>query len=257
MKKQVQSILQQSGVPLYGICRFADVLPLLPCRAAARLPKDAKSVVMVAFPYKTEGQPQNISRYATVPDYHTVCGHILQGLAAQLQAALGGLWEPFVDNSPIPEVKAAVLAGLGVQGKNGLLITKNYGSFVFLGELVTDLVLPATAHSGQCANCGACAAVCPSDCIGKEKSTCLSAVTQKKGDLTLEETEKIRATGCIWGCDLCQNVCPHNQSAQNTPIAAFTKEFLPSWHPGDPIEGRAFAWRGEKVITRNANLLKK
>ncbi len=256
MENTLQEILKQTGLP-FGFCAFGDLDPLLPCRAAARLPQNAQSVVMLAFPYKTAVEPQNISRYATVPDYHAVCGEILQTLADKLQAAVGGSWVPFTDNSPIPEVKAAVLAGLGVRGKNGLLITREYGSYVFLGELVTDVPLPTTAHKGACMLCGACVAACPSGCVGGDKSVCLSAVTQKKGELTPAEAEKIIATGCIWGCDICQKVCPHNIVAKNTPLEPFLQDIRPAWHPGDPIEGRAFAWRGEQVIARNANLFKK
>ncbi len=258
MQERLQRIFNQKNLPLYGVCDFASLLPLLPCRAAARLPQNAKCVVMVAFPYKTPIEPQNISRYATVPDYHTVCGEILNALAAELQAEFGGNWAPFVDNSPIPEVKAAVLAGLGVRGKNGLLITREYGSYVFLGELVTDVALPtATPRRGSCMLCGACTSACPSGCIGGDKSACLSAVTQKKGDLTPAEAEKIIAAGCIWGCDICQKICPHNLVAENTTLEPFLQDVRPAWHLGDPIEGRAFAWRGEKVIARNANLFKK
>lgn len=258
MQERLQKILRKKGLPLYGVCDFASLLPLLPCRAAARLPQNAKSVVVVAFPYKTPTEPQNISRYATVPDYHAVCGEILAALATQLQAEFGGSWAPFVDNSPIPEVKAAVLAGLGVRGKNGLLITLDYGSYVFLGELVTDVDLPvATPRRSSCMQCGACTTACPSGCIGGEKSACLSAVTQQKAPLTPKQETQIRQSGCIWGCDICQKVCPHNLVAENTFLEPFLQDVRPAWHLGDPIEGRAFAWRGEGVISRNAKLLEK
>lgn len=256
MQAEVQKILKNNGISLFGACAFADVLPLLPCRAAARLPRDPKTVLVAVFPYKTAGEPQNLSRYATVPDYHTVCGGMLENAAGELQATFGGQFTAFVDNSPIREVKAAVLAGLGMQGKNGLLITQKYGSFVFIGEIVTDLALPTTAHSAFCADCGACTAACPAGCIGGDRSVCLSAVTQQKGELTEAQSQMMRDNGCIWGCDICQNVCPHNRQAQNTDIPAFLEGFRAGFAPGDPIDGRAFAWRGQQVICRNAGLIK-
>ncbi len=143
--EQIGRILTSCGAALWGICAFPPERELLPCRAASRLPEHPCRVVMCAFPYRTEDSPgRNISRYAVVADYHRVVRSALEQAADKLSARLGGAFVPFVDASPIPEVACAVRAGLGVRGKNGLLITREYGSFVFLGELVTDLPLPCS-----------------------------------------------------------------------------------------------------------------
>ena len=109
----------------------------------------------------------------------------------------------FVDNSPIPEVKTAALAGLGVVGENGLLITEEFGSWVFIGEIVTDLFIECEEREiKSCIKCGKCKKVCPA------KNECLSAVSQKKGELSSEEERLLKENNIVWGCDICQEVCP-------------------------------------------------
>lgn len=224
---------------------------------------------MCLFPYA--GLPGeaggNLSAYAAVPDYHTVVGDILKNAAARLKTAFpSNTFAVFCDSSPIPEVAAAVLAGLGVRGRNGLLIHKKYGSFVFIGEIVTDLSLEtADAAERQCENCGKCEQSCPAGALrdGKlDASLCLSAVTQKKGALTVRETEMLRQQGCVWGCDVCQNICPHNRSLPPTPVAAF-REGRRSTLSKDEAEradfekthaDRAYLWRGRAVLLRNLGI---
>ncbi len=256
MEKTVALLRKLTDVP-FGFCAFSEISDrLLECRAKQRIPENANTVICFAFPYKVcEQPPENISRYAAVPDYHTVCGDQLKKIAVALcDENEGYSFEPFIDNSPIPEVAAAAAAGLGVVGKNGLLITEKYGSFVFLGEVVTDMPMKTDTLFDMCENCGICAAACP---VGLNKSRCLSALTQKKGVLTAEEEKKITDSGCIWGCDICQNVCPHNKNAENTQNADFISGYRNRYKSGEDISGRAFAWRGEKVIKRNAELCAK
>ena len=127
----------------------------------------------------------------------------------------------FADHSPIMEVDAAARAGLGVLGMNGLLLTPGYGSFVFIGELITDAdytlvtgepIPDFPADPPRCEGCGLCVKACPAGCRAGDRSGCLSALTQKKGDLTPEETAAIVKGGLVWGCDACQLACPHNRA---------------------------------------------
>lgn len=134
------------GLPLHGACAFAELSHnLLPCRAAARLPDKPGTVLTLLFPYRFPDRgPRNLSRYAAcLPDYHLAAGEVLSSAAAALRAAYPRYrFEPFVDNSPLPEVRAAALSGLGCIGDNGLLIHPVYGSWVFIAAIVTDMVLP-------------------------------------------------------------------------------------------------------------------
>ncbi|MBR6693472.1 MAG: epoxyqueuosine reductase [Clostridia bacterium] len=250
MQKVIDIIEKSIDVP-FGFCPFSEVAEhLLDCRAKSRLPKDAKTVICFAFPYKVEDKaPKNISRYAAVPDYHEICGNLLAALAEKLRGETGCEFEYFVDNSPVPEVFAAARAGLGVIGENGLLITEQYGSFVFLGEIVTDMELCGDkGEIAHCSACGACKKACP---VGLSKSECLSAVTQKKKPLSMDEQKLIRENGSVWGCDICQNVCPMNSGTQKTKIPEFLEGYRDSYERGEDISGRAYCWRGEAVISRN------
>ena len=244
----------------YGFSSF-DALKdrLVPCRAASRLPAHAKTVITVLFPYylgEENYAGRNVSRYAVPADYHLIAGRYLQEMARRLREAYPeNVFEPFIDNSPIPEVRAAVNAGLGVLGRNSLFIHPVYGSWVFLGEIVPDRYFaPAEKKPSSCGDCGACEKACPGGAIGKngvDPEKCLSYLSQKKGELSAETGEKMKTLGCAWGCDVCQSVCPHNQNAAKTPIPEFYETAAPHVTPDTPVEGRAFAWRGKKVIERN------
>lgn len=249
-----------------GVCSFEAVSAhLLPCRRKVLLPKDAKSILVVLFPYYLGEEAYaeaNISRYAVPADYHDIVGAMLDEACARLRA----YWPqhqfiPFCDNSPIPEVYAAAKAGLGVIGKNGLLIHPRYGSFCFIGEVVTDLALSPTGDAIRtCCGCGRCENSCPAGALlggSVAKAHCLSAVTQQKQELTEAQRLQILQSGCVWGCDICQTVCPQNQNAEKTPIAAFYQTAIPYIAADTPIDGRAFAWRGERVIRRNLAIFEK
>lgn len=256
---EITAILRRFA-PDCGVCSFDTVAPhLLPCRAAARLPQHPKSVIVMIFPYRfPETEKRNLSRYACVTDYHRAAGAVLENAAAACRETFPAYqFVPFIDNSPIPEVRAAAHAGLGAVGENGLLIHPVFGSFVFLGELVTDMPLPAAdAPLSRCEQCGACSLACPGGCLpGKGRETCLSAVTQKKGALTEQERALIRKGGLVWGCDRCQEVCPHNRTAKIDPHPCF-ECYTPCYLPIDAaFDTRAYAWRGRAVPARNYELL--
>ncbi len=248
------------GKETFGICSFADVRDkLLACAAKKRLPVDAKSILLYVFPYRfPETEERQLSFYACVPDYHKAAGSVLNGMAAALKSAYPAYqFVPFIDNSPIPEVYAAAKAGLGVVGKNGLLIHPAYGSYVFIGEIVTDMPLKTTGGEIQtCCDCGACVQACHGGCLPDSRDTCVSAITQKKGELTTEEIALIKKNGLVWGCDRCQEVCPHNKDAKISPHPCFDT-FTPCFIENDPnFADRAYAWRGEAVIRRNIEILK-
>ena len=260
MKKIVSEILEKSGIKNFGFCDFSLLEnDLIDCAAKLRLPQNSKSVITFLFPYKIKmKKPKNISRYAAVEDYHKVCSKILEKICLNLKEKFKeNEFRFFIDNSPIKEVKAAVYSGLGVCGKNGLLINKKYGSFCFIGEIVTDLKIQTVKNNiTNCIGCNICIKNCPSGFLGDKKNKCLSAITQQKKPLTDEEKELIKKSGCIWGCDICQEVCPMNKDKEFTKVNEFITSYRDEYTENEDIKNRAYEWRGEKVIKRNFDILK-
>ncbi|MDD6478236.1 MAG: DUF1730 domain-containing protein [Oscillospiraceae bacterium] len=257
MKQRIIEIITEVGIKDVGFCAFSQLEDkLIDCRAKNRIPQNAKTVITCLFPYKVrEAAPQNISRYAAVPDYHKVCGEYLRRACAEVSKYIDGYqFDFFIDNSPIPEVYAAAISGLGVIGKNGLLINKKYGSFVFIGEIITDLDLRLDNKTPKnCKDCGICMSVCPKGILGD----CLSNISQKKGELEAEELAALQKHNIVWGCDICSEVCPENKDAQITYIKEFIDGYRDKFCLGEDISGRAYEWRGEKPVMRNLLNLEK
>lgn len=226
------------------------------------------TVVMILVPYYTpvcDLPSVNLSAYAIAEDYHRFFAALFDELLPQLQERFpSNRFAGFTDHSPIDEIHAASRAGLGVIGKNGLLLTQPYSSYVFLGELITDRQTDVAAHPVTfCENCGACRAACPAP------TACLSALTQKKGELTEDEIAAIRNLNSVWGCDICQAVCPHTIRAKKngtifSPIPYFSQQTTPHLTSSllramsdEEFEKRAYAWRGRSTIERNLRLFEK
>lgn len=250
--------------PLWGVCDFAPFAEhILPCRAAKRIPDGAQSILVALFPYylgEDAYEDSNISRYAVVPDYNDFLRDMLCEAAAELSELLPNeQFAAFCGNSPLPEVAAAVKAGLGTRGRNGLLLTERYGSWVFIGEIVTTLHLtPAEKELHLCDSCDLCIRACPTGALsesGFDDTLCLSAITQQKKPLTPQQEEMIRQTGCAWGCDICQKACPKNKGVMTTEIELFLNGVKTRAEHGEDLEGRAYGWRGAKVIERNLDIL--
>ena len=125
------------GVEQFGFCPLPALSGFLECRGKRLLPKEGGSAILLLLPYQAGEFPgRNVARYALCNDYHRIAGDILQGIIAPLKAAFPGEeFHPFADSSPIPEVEAGALAGLGFAGKNGQLVTPWYGSLAFLCEI--------------------------------------------------------------------------------------------------------------------------
>lgn len=260
MKDFLDNILPEKGIEFYGFCEFKNFEnSLFECRAKSRIPSDSKTVITFLFPYKVKNEkPINLSRYAAVDDYHFVAGKILNEINEKLKENYKeNNFEWFIDNSPIDEVKAGVLSGIGVKGKNNLLINKKYGSYCFIGEIVTDYKIQSVNNiNTECINCDKCLNACPTGFLKDKNKKCLSEITQQKAELLNEEINLIRDTGIIWGCDICQDICPMNKDLSFTNIKGFIDTYKEKYEENEDIKNRAYAWRGEKVIRRNFEILK-
>ncbi len=271
METMLDRLLTQAGACAWGVADGDALLSVMPEDARARALEQApglKRLLCAAFPYARGDEGRGpISLYARGEDYHAVLRRRMEPVQRALEGAFPG--EAFVffsDVSPFPEVYAAALAGLGKLGDNGLLITESAGSYVFLATLATGADLPVTGDGTvtRCRGCGACKKHCPAGCCGEESRVrCLSALTQRRGELTSAEAALVRKSGMLWGCDECQRCCPENGGLTAVPLPEFAP--LPGLGEGDLLlsdrafrrkyAGRAFAWRGVQPLRRNEELL--
>lgn len=192
-----------------------------------QLMQDAKSVLVCLFPYYIEEvSSENLSRYAAVQDYHQVVKKYLQNIADFIQSKEpNAQCLPVCDTSPLVDRQLAYRAGLGFYGRNNLLIHPVYGSYCFIGALILNLPLePDEPMKKSCISCNACLRSCPgqalSENFGFNCERCVSYITQKK-TLTKEQKRLLNGQNSVYGCDVCQAVCPHNQSVPDTPIKEF------------------------------------
>lgn len=162
-----------------------------------------------------------ISRYALGRDYHKVLRARLQKLADRIATEVGEFgYRVFSDSAPVMEVELASRSGLGWRGKHSLLLTREAGSYFFLGELFTDLPLPIDASTpAHCGTCTRCIEVCPTQAIVApyvvDARRCVSYLTiELKGSIPLELRPLIGNR--VYGCDDCQLHCPWNKFAQRT-----------------------------------------
>ena len=167
-----------------------------------------------------------VSRYALGRDYHKVLRRRLQQLADRIEAQVGEFgYRAFVDSAPVLEKPLARNAGLGWIGKHTNLINKDAGSWFFLGELLTDLPLPADEPAAEhCGSCTACIDVCPTQAITGpfqlDARRCISYLTIELKGSVPEEFRRAMGNR-IYGCDDCQLFCPWNKFAQVTTEADF------------------------------------
>ena len=255
----IKEILKSEGI------ESAGMLPVDECEIINPriMPDFAVSAVMFTIPYRTFKKPaaDGFSEYARMYDYHKFAAGLYERIIPRIEAAAGIRACGFCDHSPINEKTAAAKCGLGVIGRNSLFIDKTYGSFVFLGSILTSAECKYAAVPVEyCLNCGRCANICPGHAIGEhgiDPAKCLSAISQSKHQ-TAEERELLRRNGVIWGCDICQLVCPYNEKAPLSKIEYFKttrrdridKDFIDSLSDGE-FKKYAFSYRGRKLVLEN------
>lgn len=262
MKKTVEEFFKKEKIEYYSVLDYSF------CREnrkylLEREKLEAKSVIMFLVPYYT-GETENLSRYAASYDYHIFIGDITGRLCRELSEKHPEYkFIGYGDHSPIDERYAALSAGLGIAGDNGLLINEKYGTYVFIVDVISDvppekLGAKAPLEVKRCIGCGACRLACPTGILAGEGNDCLSAITQRKGELLPEEIKLMREYNTVWGCDECQSCCPYNKNPEMTPISFFYKNNIKSLDrktldsmDESEFKKRAFAWRGRKTVERN------
>jgi len=202
----------------------------------------AKSVVMVMKAYSegSEGASGRapgvkVARYARGRDYHDVVGERLAGIVALLEGEGFGV-RPFVDSSPVMEKAWAWRCGLGSIGRNQLLVSRRFGSYVVLGGLMTSADLgadePGPKPYSICGDCRRCVRHCPTQALNEryvDATLCLSYWTVEQKADRLPSTIGAELGGRIFGCDACQEVCPMNLHREVTDTSMFEPMVAEEW----------------------------
>ncbi len=231
------------------------------------------TAIAALFPYYIRSKNSRISIYAQGRDYHSVIREKLKPIADFIKENGAIYADIYGDIGGFDDRNAAVSSGLGFIGRNGMLINDDYGSFVFIGLILTDMVFEYDKPDlRKCLNCGACEKYCIGKAISFENGfdieKCVSHISQKKGSLTDMEERLILKSGMCWGCDMCQLICPHNKGISDTALDEFrdnrisdfsleelygmsNREFMRKYR------GYAFSWRGIKPLLRNLEILDK
>jgi len=193
----------------------------------------AKSVVCVGVNYYSREKEQwnrgalregraEVALYAHGRDYHEVMGELLGELRRRLETLFPGIrTRPVVDTEPLSERDFAIQSGIAWLGKNTCVISAEYGSWIFLGELITDLVLQADSPlESLCGRCARCVDACPTGALAEyvlDATKCISYLTiEKRGEIPGEFHRSIGRN--LFGCDECQRVCPLNRAARESVV---------------------------------------
>ena len=236
---------------------------------------NVKSIIVCAFPYYIgEFKESNISKYCYGEDYHIVVKEMLQQICDYLSMNIENFeYKVFADNGPLVDRYLAYISGIGYFGINNNIITDKYGSYVFIGYIMTNYEFtPDSPLDKTCIKCGKCVKYCPGNALlgnyEMNPKRCLSYITQKKGELEIEEEAILKKHKKVFGCDICQEVCPHNKNIMTTNIDRFKNDIITKIDK-DEIDNisnkefkrrygnRAFSWRGKNIIKRNLDLVYK
>jgi epoxyqueuosine reductase len=232
---------------LFADMRFTMAQPDVSCHPEKLLP-NARTVVSAALCYYAD-EPERLLGHGRLPRYTWYDAYAeLREKLNELGRRLGGDYRVLVDENQHVDREAAARSGVGFYGKNTLLITRRFGSWVVLGTLVTDLELEATTPLGlDCGSCTLCIEACPTGALDEpgtlDATKCLSYWTQSTHDPPDSYREALEAQ--VYGCDICQDVCPWNRGIEKRrageplPDGAEPHVDLVDWLESDPAELRA------------------
>ncbi len=206
-----------------------------------------------------------LSSYCWYKDYHIVLNEKLEVIKEFINSN-GGEAQIYIDNNVLDERFLAREAGLGFYGLNNLLINESLGSYFFIGVILTDLEFEYNKRNdNKCLMCRKCIEACPTGAINEngilDGNKCLSYLTQKND---IKESDKKYFNKCIFGCDICSLVCPHNLNIKRTNNFKFTgieliriEEFkrMSEEEFNTIYKKSACFWRGKKIIDRNIKII--
>jgi epoxyqueuosine reductase len=261
-------ILTRRARGLFADMRFTMAQPEVSCHPEKLLP-NARSVVSAALCYYAE-EPQRPQGRGRLPRYTWYDAYAeLREKLGELGRRLGGDYRVLVDENQHVDREAAARSGVGFYGKNTLLITRRFGSWVVLGTLVTDRELEATPQLRlDCGSCTLCIEACPTGALDEpgtlDAAKCLSYWTQSAREPPAAYGEALESQ--VYGCDICQDVCPWNRgiekrrAGQPLPAGAEPHVDLVEWLESDPSElrrryARLYVPRNDgRFLQRNARI---
>ncbi|GAB6087388.1 tRNA epoxyqueuosine(34) reductase QueG [Alkaliphilus crotonatoxidans] len=302
LKEEIKKYAKEIGIDLIGFTSaepFEELRPILEKRKREgklsgfeeknldlridpqKTMAEARSIIVIGQSYFIEDTRNKtisdtdpiyrgqLARTAWGRDYHLVLKEKLVQIAGFIQEQVAEFqYMAFVDNGPLVDRQVAYRAGLGWYGLNHTLINQEYGSWFFIGYMLNNLAfLPdEPLKNSRCLECKRCLYACPSgaleDAQGFDANKCLSCQLQRKEPIPLEKRPVFGNR--LYGCDVCQQVCPHNAAARK----ARGKDFIPGQPEGqvdliklltmsnrefkEQFQQNASAWRGKRVLQRNA-----
>lgn len=298
MKSLKQFIIDKSIEIGIDICRFTDCDQLLNLEEYLKYRKEnnlntsfeeedlkkridpkitlpsCQSIIVIAMSYNVdlEEKPNykikgRLSRSSWGIDYHRVLNEKIELLIDEMKKREEFNYKYFVDTGPLIDRELAKKSGVGYYGKNSSIINDEYGSFIFIGYILTDLEIESDLPvQEKCGECDLCIKACPTSALEYKyrlnPKKCISYLTQTKDVIQIELRGKMGMK--IYGCDTCQNVCPKNKGVKKSK----EKQFLPENTKGYmdieelmSISNRVFkkkyghisgSWRGKKILKRNA-----
>lgn len=234
-----------------------------------------KSIIVIALSYKVDYKPNmeekysgRLSKSSWGLDYHIVLKAKMQELVDQIQKNINFDYKIYADTGPLVDRELAKVAGIGYYGKNCSIMSNELGSFIFIGYILTDLeIKPDSPIDEECGDCSICLKTCPTNALYEpyrlNPKRCISYLTQTKQPI--EDDLKKKMGRSIYGCDICQVVCPKNKFAKESTH----EEFIPlqthlKLDEVSNLSNRefkrkyghmAFSWRGKGIIVRNAEII--
>ncbi len=236
---------------------------------------DCKSIIVIGLSYnvdyassETDILKGRLSKSSWGLDYHGVLRARMEDLVQEIKKKVDFSYKYFVDTGPLVDRELAKKAGIGYYGKNCSIINEEYGSFIFLGYILTDLDIKIREREviDACGDCTLCIQACPTGALAEpyklRPKRCISYLSQTKNPIPDELLRKMGTN--IYGCDTCQVVCPKNKNVKKS----LHKEFIPEKTRGivdikellvmsnrqfkDKYGSMSGAWRGKNILKRNA-----
>lgn len=234
----------------------------------------AITAIVLFIPYMTEekmklSKKSNLSSHACSMDYHLIAKNLMSNIVMDLKNEYPeNNYYIQCDNGPYNERFFAIKSGLGKKSINSTIINDIYGSYGFIGLIITDAMIKEyKTQEKHCNHCGECIKKCPSKAISSEGidfNRCISYLTQKK-KLSESEEQLLKSQNKIFGCDVCQEVCPENKNKKYSNIEDFKRDLLYNIELEDieylsnrefkrKFSDRNFSWKGKNIIARNISI---